>query len=411
MSATMNAVALAVFAVCLLGVAYLYFGYPALLWVLSRMRPRPVRTRAISPRLTVIIPAYDEEAVLAAKLQNTLALDYPEDRLEIVVASDGSTDRTEDIARSYADRWDLRTMVRLLALPRRGKAQALNAAVEVASGEVLVLTDANALLAPGALAALVAPFADPEVGGVCGRKGFRPGLFARDPDVATNDLTSDLTSDATAEGEGLYWRWDQWQKSLESRIGSVFAADGALYAVRRDLYVPIADPAQADDIAVSARVVLGGHRLVEAPEARVFEEPPREGRDEFRRKVRVTNHSVRALLLLGRGLWSHGFYSIELLSHKLLRHLAPFLLIPLLVANAMLAPGFAVFAALLAAQCAFYGLAVIGFLLRHTAVSRWPVLSIPYYFSMVNAAACLGVISLVRGERRARWTPRQGLER
>lgn len=405
-------VALAVFVLCLAGTLYIYFGYPVLLWLLSRLRPRPVRSEPRPrrpPRVTVILPVYNEEAVLATKLDNTLGQSYPPDRLEVLVVSDGSTDRSEDIARGYAERSLASASgapVRLLTVPRGGKARALNAAAEAAGGDVLVLTDANALLGPGALAALVEPFADPEVGGVCGRKGFRRGLFT---DAAENDGTP-AAEDATAEGEGLYWRWDQWQKSLESRIGSVFAADGALYAVRRELYVPIADPAQADDIAISTRVVLQGYRLVEAPGARVFEEPPEEGREELRRKVRVTNHSVRALLLLGSDLWTRGFYSLELLSHKLLRHLVPFLLLPLVLANAVLAPGSPGFAGLLGSQLLFYGLAAAGFALRHDAVGRLPVLSIPYYFSMVNLAAFLGVLSLLRGERRERWTPRKGLD-
>ena len=424
-------VALVVFLLCAAGTLYIYFGYPALLWLLSRLRPRPLRraSRPTSPpRVTVILPVFNEEAVLATKLDNTLAQTWPDDRLEVLVVSDGSTDRSEEIARSYAARGASDApgpSVRLLTRPRGGKARALNAGAEAATGDVLVLTDANALLGSGALAALMEPFADPEVGGVCGRKGFRRGLFSGDPAGAAVEhaTAGDAETgspagregalpleDATAEGEGLYWRWDQWQKSLESRVGSVFAADGALYAVRRELYTPIADPAQADDIAVSTRVVLQGYRLVEAPRARVFEEPPEEGREELLRKIRVTNHSVRALLLLGSALWTRGLYSLELLSHKLLRHLVPFLLLPLLLSNAVLAPGSAAFAVLLGLQLLFYGLAVTGFVVRHTAAGRFPVLSIPYYFSMVNLAAFLGVLSLLRGERRARWTPRKGLE-
>lgn len=409
-------VAFAVLILCSAGTLYIYFGYPALLWLVSRLRPRPVRREPQTrpPRVSVIVAVFNEEDVLATKLDNTVGQAFPADRLEVLVVSDGSTDRSEEIVRDYAERGASAAPgvpVRLLRLPRGGKARALNAGAEAATGEVLVLTDANALLGSGALAALVEPFADPEVGGVCGRKGFRRGLFTAGlSGDATGNGAAPPAEDATAEGEGLYWRWDQWQKSLESRVGSVFAADGALYAVRRALYTPIADPAQADDIAVSTRVVLQGYRLVEAPEARVFEEPPEEGRKELLRKVRVTNHSVRALLLLGSALWTRGFYSLELLSHKLLRHLVPFLLLPLLVANAVLAVGSPVFAGLLGLQVLFYGAAVIGFALRHSLVGRLPVLSIPYYFSMVNLAAFLGVLSLLRGERRARWTPRKGLD-
>jgi cellulose synthase/poly-beta-1,6-N-acetylglucosamine synthase-like glycosyltransferase len=319
--------------------------------------------------------------------------------VEVVVVSDGSTDATAEIVRDLAARMvDHASRVRLVEIPPAGKGAALAAGVEASSGDIVVFTDANALLAPGSLARLVAPFADPEVGGVCGRKVYRVGTG----------------TDATETGENLYWRWDQWQKELESRIGSVFAADGTLYAIRRELFVPLADPAQADDIAISARVPLQGRRLLFEPGAVAFEAPPAEGADELRRKVRVTNHSVRALLLLGSGLWSSGFYSLELLSHKLLRHLVPFALLPLVVLSAVLAvrlPGAAgaLFGLLLAAQLAVYGLGLAGWFLRRTAVGRLRLLSIPYYFSMVNLAALLGVLSIARGVRKARWTPREGL--
>jgi cellulose synthase/poly-beta-1,6-N-acetylglucosamine synthase-like glycosyltransferase len=382
------------FALSAVAVGYLYLGYPLLLVVLARLRPRPVAAGLVRPAVTVVVPAHDEEAVIGEKLESCLAQDYPADRLEVLVVSDGSTDRTEEIVRARVGR-DPR--VRLLAIPRSGKAAALDQGALHATGEILVLTDANALLGPGSLVRLVEPFADPEVGGVCGRKRYRRGRGV----------------DATELGENLYWRWDQWQKSLESRIGSVFAADGALYAVRRGLYVPMADPAQADDIAISARIVLQGRRLLFEPGAVAFEEPPAEGREELRRKVRVTNHSVRALLNLGRRLWTSGFYSVELLSHKLLRHLAPFPLLALVATSLALAlrldgAAGAFFRLCLAFQLGFYALGLAGFLLRGTRVGRLRFLSIPYYFSMVNLAALLGVLSILRGARTVRWAPRQG---
>jgi cellulose synthase/poly-beta-1,6-N-acetylglucosamine synthase-like glycosyltransferase len=382
------------FALSAVAVGYLYLGYPLLLVVLARLRPRPVAAGLVRPAVTIVVPAHDEEAVIGEKLESCLAQDYPADRLEVLVVSDGSTDRTEEIVRARAAR-DPR--VRLLAIPRSGKAAALDQGALHATGEILVLTDANALLAPGSLVRLVEPFADPEVGGVCGRKRYRRGRGV----------------DATELGENLYWRWDQWQKSLESRIGSVFAADGALYAVRRGLYVPMADPAQADDIAISARIVLQGRRLLFEPGAVAFEEPPAEGREELRRKVRVTNHSVRALLNLGRRLWTSGFYSVELLSHKLLRHLAPFPLLALVATSLALAlrlegAAGAFFRLCLALQLGFYALGLAGFLLRGTRVGRLRFLSIPYYFSMVNLAALLGALSILRGVRTVRWAPRQG---
>lgn len=383
--------ALAVFAVSLAAAVYIYFGYPALIFVVSRLRPRPFR-RGGEPTVTVLVPVYNEERVIAEKLANTLALDYPPERLEALVVSDGSSDGTEAAVRRFEHEFGGR--VRLLTLPRSGKAFALNEGARAARGEILVLTDANTLLETGSLRSLVEPFADPVVGGVCGNKKQRPPAGA----------------DTTAEGENLYWRWDKWQKSLESRAGSIFAADGTLYAVRKNLYVPIADPAQADDIAISARVVLQGYRLLYEPRAVAWEEAPAEGREEFRRKVRVTNHSVRALWKLGRGLWTSGFYSVELLSHKLFRHLVPFFLIPLFLSNAVLAAGGApVFRILFAGQMLFYGLALAGFALRGTRLGRAKPFTVPYYFCLVNAAAFLGVLSILRGRRLQAWTPRSGL--
>jgi len=381
-------VAVWVLAVSLFMTLYLYVGYPSLLFVLSRLVHRPVRRADVRPALTLVVPVYNESGVMDEKIRNCLDLDYPRDRLEILVASDGSTDATEEIAAAFADRG-----VRLLSLPRRGKAFALNAAADAATGEILVFTDANTLLDRGALVALARDFGDPEVGGVCGNKKV---LESRD-------------GDTTEAGEGLYWRYDKWQKGLETRLGSIFAADGTLHAVRRDLYVPLEDPAQADDIAISTRIVLQGYRLVYEPDAVAFEEAPAEGASEFFRKVRVTNHSVRALLNLGAALWTSGFYSFELLSHKLLRHLSPFFLAGLLVSTALLAGARPVFALLLLLQLAFYALGLAGFLLRGTVAGRSPLLSVPYYFSLVNAAALVGVLSIVVGYRSRRWTPRGGL--
>ena len=392
----MRAVAFAIFATSLAAVAWIYFGYPALIWLLARLRPRPVASSHVEPTLSVLVPAFDEEAVLDEKVRNTLFSGYPASRIEVIVASDGSTDGTEEIVARLEREHPGR--VRLLRLPRQGKAAAIDAAARAARGEVLVLTDANALLATGALHHLVAPFADPIVGGVCGNKRFHsPRPSGRGPD-------------AVEKGEGLYWRYDQWVKAQESRAGSVFAADGALYALRRELYVPMADPAQADDIAISTRVVLQGRRLVWAPEAVVWEEAPEESAAELRRKVRVTNHSVRALWNLGPALWRSGFYSVQLLSHKFFRHLVPFLLLALLASHGVLALGSRAFAALLVPHLGFYALAAAGALLRRAPAGLARLLSVPYYFTLVNLAALLGVVSILRGERRRAWSPRRGLE-
>ncbi len=378
-------VALVLFWTSLAVCVYIYFGYPALLWVISRVRPRPVREQDVTPRATFIIPAYNEEALIAGKIENTFSLDYPPEQIEVLVVSNGSTDRTNEIVRTWND-----PRVRLIALELPGKMEALNEGARNASGDVLVFSDADFLLDRHALAAMARKFGDPEVGGVCGAR--KSG--------------ASVEGDATVEGEGLYGRWDRWQKIRESRVGSVFAADGLLYAIRRELYVPVTDPAQADDIAISARVVLQGYRLLFEPAAMAWERAMVVAASEFRRKIRVTNHSVRALLNLGPALVTSGLYSVELLSHKLVRHFIPLFLVPLFASNLALLRLSPFYVVTLVGQAAVYAFALIGWLVRNRPLGRVRLLSVPYYFCFVNAAALLGIISMFSGKRQAAWSTR-----
>lgn len=367
-----------VFWISLAVCVYVYFGYPALLWVLSRVRPRPVREGDVTPSVSFVIAAYNEEKNIAAKIENTLALDYPEGLVEVLVVSNGSTDATNEIVRRYSGR------ATLIDLEHPGKMEALNEGVRHATGEIVVFTDADFLLDPHTLRTMARKFHDPEVGGVCG---------ARKSGVNRH-------GDTTGEGEGLYARWDRWQKIRESRIGSVFAADGLLYAIRRNLYVAVTDPAQADDIAISTRIPLQGYRLLFEPDATAWENAGVEAASEFRRKVRVTNHSVRALLKLRSRLFTSGFYSVELLSHKLVRHFIPFFLIPLLISSAV------VFPIAFAGQLGFYGLAMAGAVLRDRKIGRAKIFTVPYFFTFVNAAALVGILSMLKGKRTEAWSTR-----
>jgi cellulose synthase/poly-beta-1,6-N-acetylglucosamine synthase-like glycosyltransferase len=377
-----------IFVLALGACAYVYLGYPLLLLVLARLRPRPVRLEPVRPRMSVVVPAYDEGAVIAGKIRNTLENGYPRDLLEVIVASDGSGDATVPIARDFDD-----GLVRVLDLPRGGKAAALNAAAHEATGEVLVFTDADVLLGPGALGFMAENFADPEVGGVAGRKV--PGSCA---------------AGHLARGEDLYARFDEWQKGLESAFGSAVASHGALHALRRELYVPVADPTGADDMAISMRVVLQGRRLVYDPRAVAQVEAPDDGATELERKVRIANQVMRALFSLGTPLWTSGFYSVQLLSHKLLRYCIPIFLLLLLGSNiwlSLMTPGPA-WDVLLVVQAAFYGAAAVGAASRKAMAGRSWLFTIPYYFCLVNAAALLALLSVLRGERAAGWSPRGG---
>lgn len=385
MDATTLALA-GLFWLVVLSAAYAYALYPALLAVAAPVLDRTVDRGPVTPGLSVVVAAYNEEDVIAAKLESILASDYPEEALEVLVASDGSTDATEEVAGRYADRG-----VRVLSLPRRGKAHALEAAARRASGEVLVLTDANSRLEPGALRALARNFADPEVGGVAGHTGY--------------EVPADGQS--SGRGEDLYWRYDTWLKRAESRTGSVVSAHGGLYAVRRELFRPPEDAAVTDDFAISTAVVEQGRRLVFEPEARAVEEAPREAGEEFRRRVRLTVRGLRSLLLR-RGLLNplrHGFYSLALFSHKVVRRLLPAGLPLLLLAGAALSPGRPVYQAATGLQLLFYGLAAAGFALRGTPLGKTRPFYVPFYFTLSNAAALVALLRVAGGERIERWDP------
>jgi cellulose synthase/poly-beta-1,6-N-acetylglucosamine synthase-like glycosyltransferase len=374
-----------VFWVCLAVCVYIYFGYPALLWVVSRFRSKPVAEADVTPFVTFIVPAYNEERNIAAKIENTLSLDYPADKIEVLVMSNGSVDKTNDIVRGFTD-----PRVQLIALPQPGKMEALNEGARLSRGEVLVFTDADFLLDHHTLREMARKFADPQVGGVCG---------ARNTSVVRE-------GDATGEGEGMYARWDKWQKVRESRIGSVFAADGLLYAIRRSLYTPITDPAQSDDMAISMRVVTQGYRLLYEPKATAYEKAVVRASEEFRRKIRITNHSVSALLKLGAPLVTSGFYSVELLSHKLIRHFIAYFLIPLFIANLFLARTHPVYMIALAGQLLIYGLALVGAFVRDRAIGRSRFFTVPYYFCFVNAAAFFGILTMLRRHKTTAWSSR-----
>jgi cellulose synthase/poly-beta-1,6-N-acetylglucosamine synthase-like glycosyltransferase len=364
-------------------VAYVYIGYPLLLKLAHMAFGRvPSHPPAAEPPVTLVISAFNEEASIREKLENTLQLDYPADRLQVLVVSDASDDRTDDIVREFADRG-----VRLLRMAERGgKTVGLNAAIREASGEVVVFSDANAMYRRDALRRLSAPFADRTVGAVVGESTYHD---------------SETASEAS---ESLYWKYETAIKRLESETGSVVGGDGAIYAIRRGLYVPMRADALSDFVN-PLQIVKSGHRCLYEPAAQSVEKAA-EGFDrEFRRKVRIVNRAWRAMLSMPELLnpFRHGFFALKLISHKLLRWLAPVFLALLLAANFALLGRGALYAATLAAQLAFYALALTGHLLRHR--ERMPrLLSVPYYFTMVNIASARGILDAFKGETYTTWT-------
>ncbi|HVF55411.1 MAG TPA: glycosyltransferase family 2 protein [Pyrinomonadaceae bacterium] len=363
---------------------YTYVGYPLVVWAVSALRPRRVRRAPFAPEVSVIITAYNEERDLAAKLENTLALDYPKEKLEIIVASDCSSDRTDEIARSFAARG-----VRLhRQSERRGKTAAQNAAVELARGDVILFSDATTLYRPDVLRVMTPDFADPEVGCVAGR------LVYVDP-----------SDSGVGHGAKSYWGYETFLKRHESRACSLIGASGCLYAVRRAAYVPLYDEACSDFI-IATKMVEQGLRAVYEPEAVCTEETNREAAKELRMRVRVITQTFT-------DLWRHrammnpfrsGFYAVELVSHKVMRYLVPFLLLAILGATTVLAPTSVFYAALLVAQLGCYAAAAAGWLLERMG-RRSRLLSLPHYFVLANLASLLACYKFLSGERYARWEP------
>ena len=318
-------------------IAYTHAGYPLLLAALARLRPTPSWPPAGEPPgVSLIVAAHDEQDVIAEKVRNALALDYPADRFEVIVASDGSRDRTAELAREAAA-GDPR--VRVLDLERRGKVRAQDAAAEAARGPILAFSDANALWAPDALRMLVRPFGDSQVGYVCGSLEY-------------------LAPDGSNQ-EGVYWRYENRVRALESRLASVTAGNGAIYAVRAEVYLRL-DPRTSHDLAFPYNLVRRGRRAVYEPAARATERPVATLEKEFRRKRRMMSHAWPAIL--GGGLLDpRGYgalYALEIYSHRALRYATPFLHLVAFGTNLALLGRGAIYAVAFAAQATVLAAAV-----------------------------------------------------
>lgn len=371
-------------------VSYTYVGFPALVLARSRLRPRDYRREPITPRVSVIIAAHNEVAVIADKVRNILAADYPADRLEVIVASDGSDDGTVQAAQDAGG-----ARVRVLDLPRVGKHRALNAAVAQAQGEVLVFTDANSMFGSRSLAALVAPFADPAVGGVAGDQRYLDGTL----------------DDAVAGGERHYWAFDRLLKESESRAGSVISATGAIYAIRRSLFLEV-PPGVTDDFATSTGVIVQGHRLVFAPDAVAYEPVGSSSDVEFGRKVRIMTRGLEGVVVRRQLLdpRRHGFYALQLFSHKVLRRVMVLPLALLAASAARLARESRLFALLTAAQGAVYALGLVGLAAGRRPRARARALALPAYFCLINAASLQAIANVARRRPITTWEPQRSQE-
>jgi cellulose synthase/poly-beta-1,6-N-acetylglucosamine synthase-like glycosyltransferase len=366
-------------------ILFTYFAFPALIFLRGWLRPRPIRANDETPTVTVLIAAYNEAANIGDRIENLCQQDYPPDRMEILIASDGSTDATDHVVKQIDD-----PRVRLLSFPRQGKGLTLNQSAPTASGEILVFSDANTVFDRGALRALARPFADPEVGGVAGNQ-----VYLRDGQASL-----------TADGERMYWNFDRLLKHCQSRAGSVTSATGAIYAVRRNLFQPIPEGAM-DDFIVSTGVVAQHHRLVFAADALAYEPVAVEEGVEYSRKLRVITQGLRAVLAMRQLLnpLRYGFYAFQLLWHKVLRRVMVVPLLVLLVTSPLLWNKGVFYQIATVVQFGFYAAAALGWLLRKTRLGQTKLLTFPYYFCMVNLAALVSVIYTLTGRRIRRWEP------
>jgi poly-beta-1,6-N-acetyl-D-glucosamine synthase len=383
-----------IFWFCILFIAYVYVGYPLLVALLARLRRGVEVYPDIMPKVSILIAAYNEQDVIAAKLENTLALDYPPECMQIVVAVDGSDDRTAEIVEDFAGRrvelsYDVR---------RRGKTVAINRAVPRLKHDIVVFSDANNMYAPDALRELVKPFANPRVGGVTGSK------------MIVEDL------DAHARADGLYWKYESFIKKKETRLGSCTGVTGEILAIRRVLYQPPADHVINDDFFIGMGVLRHGYRLVYAPDAHSVEHSSLTERDEAVRRSRIVAGRYQAMLMAGSLLpWRNPVLIWQIVSHKFMRPLVPLVMILAFLSTlaacvwppAVAGPGWFFLSSpynlvFLAGEITILLLAFFGGSLKEWGLFG-KLLYIPTFLVNSNMAAVLGLYSFFTGRQTALW--------
>ena len=352
--------------------AWTHVGYPLAAGALARARTRPVRRDDdAEPTVSVIVAAHNEEAVIERRLDNLLALDYPSEQLEVVVASDASTDRTNELVAGVAAR---EPRVRLLECPRGGKVAAQDRAVRETSGDVVAFSDANATWAPDALRRLVGALADPDVAYVCGQLR----LEAADG----------------SNREGMYWRYEMWLREQESRLGSVTGGNGSIYALKRGDYVEV-DPSWGHDLSFPYRMVQQGQRAVYEPSAHAFERPTPTNETEYRRKVRMFEHCWEITLRGSMLRRLPGGYLVAVVSHRVLRYGSGLLHLVLLGSSVALVSTGWLYALVLAVQLALIAAAAVG-------------VGIARYYTLVTWATFRALVNYLRRGVPATWEAAEG---
>ncbi|NVN91792.1 MAG: glycosyltransferase family 2 protein [Desulfuromonadales bacterium] len=373
--------------ISMLLVFYVYVGYPLAAALLGHVMNRPVRKGICEPMVTIVIAAYNEEESIGATIENKLALEYPREKLEIQVISDGSTDGTDAIV----GRFEVQGVRLLRQGPRAGKTSALNLAIPQARGEIIVFSDANSIYAPDALRKLVSNFSDPEVGYVTGK------MIYANPDGTT-----------IGDGCSAYMKYENWLRETETRLGSVVGVDGGIDAMRREIYQSM-NPDQLPDFVQPLKVVEQGYRVVYEPEALLWESSLKEAGDEYRMRVRVSLRAFWALFDMRTLLlpWPNSIFAWQLWSHKILRYLCFVFLILAYTSNILLLGDGFMYLILFALQSACYTVAFTAPVLERIGMGS-RVITFARYFLLLNIAAAHAFGKFILGKKQVLWTPRKG---
>jgi len=366
-------------------IIYTYFGYPVFLTLMALLERKQFKKSEITPTVSLIIAAYNEEKSIQQKIVNSLSLDYPKDKLEIIIASDCSSDKTEEITAKYRDQG-----VRLsVAQKRSGKTAGRNRVVPEARGEINLLSDATGMYEKDVIRKLVRNFADRQVGCVAGILRY-----------------INPTSSVVGSGEGLYWRYEVVLRKKESLLGNLTAVSGSIYAFRKELFRKIPEEL-ADDLIMPLTVKKLGYFCVFEPEAVCTEEAAKEDSEEFSKRVRIANRNIMGLLYCASllNIFKYGVFAVQLISHKVLRLLMPLMMIALFVINPLIMNRSEIFASVWAAQIFFYGAALLGFIIQKRFSKRNKVLCVPLFFCLTNLGILLGIFKFCRGQKKAIWEP------
>lgn len=356
-------------------ICYHYLFFPALTFVVAKIRNLSVDKEEIFPTVSIIIAAYNEEKVIREKILNSFELIYPENILEIIVVSDGSTDSTTKIVKEFSEQG----VISLFTPPRKGKTAALNHAVEHATGGIIVFSDANSMYKKNAVNMLIRNFNDPSVGGVCGRKSIAENIERE-----------------ASKGDRLFWDFESTLKTWQSLTGSISNGDGEIFAIRRSLYKEIPEEIINDDQIITFNVIRDGFRVVYEPEAVSSEEASVIFEDDFKVKARMVTGGYQTIFRQKDFLFPpNSYFQFQFISHKILRYIMPFLGIFLFCSNLFLLEG--KFLLFFLFQLFFYLLATVGYCLKISGHSPW-ICYVPYYYCTMNIAALFGFYYFLTGK-------------